>query len=652
VSQFETVTRFFMMVLAKLLSPSSQNSEKVNIGGLIRIQFIFLYFVVLLNSVESSGSSRDFSVPDSARWPAVSATPLDFGSHLYKYRGAGPNQFVVTRVMQVHEKTFSRSLETSLDEVQENRSRFLELFGISHYAIINHEKMKSDVTGFDTVDVLLSRYRDPKGNIRHAIEYQYVKGSNAYIVTYISESRSLNNADLEKIKKTLLQFRPLTYSKLHALNSLMDWWIDCADADEIASSQSQSQLPTPAIYTPGAPLPAYCKDVPAEDKRGPNEAEIQPKLDSAAWEDCKSNLKKGATEILDTLNKIDRATGPDRIQGTLEQVGASVGSLATSFYNDPGGMSKTFLNGIYNYAKKTASSAMETTQCLNAGALQKRLCKALPSLVAGGALGKLATGGKAAVEGAEEIAKAVETGDAAKSAAVAGLKDVYAKAPAAKQEIDGLASQIADQYNGSVATAPLKGEDRALQKVMSDYGGDASGIKDVARNTVVIPQDDIGSAVDTMKSMRPDAKIKIQDATTNDRGWTGVNVTVPTNAGIPAEIQINSPEMIYAGFQPDQAKKIIGDATYKLLEKKTGLPGGLSHLLYEQVRTLPADSPKAAEVKDLCRKYHNLIRDLAAGKNGPQYAKAIKDFKQRLQNYIRQYDPNDQQLEELMSEAA
>jgi hypothetical protein len=387
-----------------------------------------MHLILFVSSAEAVGASWDFSVADPARWPSVSSSAPDFGSHIYKYRGTGSNQFVVTRVLKVHEKTFSRSLETSLDEVQAERSRFLQIFGITRYSIINHEKLKSSMSGFKTVDVLHSQYNDPSGNVRHAIEFQYVRSSKAYIVTYVSEARSLSDADLDRINKILLQFHPLIhFSKLHALNNLMDWLIDGAEAEVVSSSSSGT---TPMVYTAGAPLPSYCKDVPAEDKRGPNEAEIQPKLDSASWEDCKSNLKKGASEILDTLNKIDRATGPDRIEGTLEQAGAAVGSLAAAFYNNPNGMWNSFTSGIVNLAKKTAMSGVEITQCLNANAIQKRLCKALPGLVAGGALGKLAAGGKVAIEGADEVTAALAKAPKVESK-VAKLGDAV--------EIDGIA---------------------------------------------------------------------------------------------------------------------------------------------------------------------------------------------------------------------
>ncbi|AXQ14708.1 hypothetical protein KE622_05605 [Shewanella algae] len=52
--------------------------------------------------------------------------------------------------------------------------------------------------------------------------------------------------------------------------------------------------------------------------------------------------------------------------------------------------------------------------------------------------------------------------------------EIYSKAPAAKLEIDTMADEIADMFGGQVAKAPIKSQERAIQKIMNHYGGDAS----------------------------------------------------------------------------------------------------------------------------------------------------------------------------------
>jgi filamentous hemagglutinin len=60
--------------------------------------------------------------------------------------------------------------------------------------------------------------------------------------------------------------------------------------------------------------------------------------------------------------------------------------------------------------------------------------------------------------------------------------EVYSKAPAAKAEIDQLADAITKDIGGQVAKAPIKSEIRAIEKISSDYSGDVSQIKDLAKN--------------------------------------------------------------------------------------------------------------------------------------------------------------------------
>ncbi len=224
------------------------------------------------------------------------------------------------------------------------------------------------------------------------------------------------------------------------------------------------------------------------------------------------------------------------------------------------------------------------------------------------------------------------------------FRAIYAKAPAAKIEIDRLADKVAAENSGTAAKVRLKDEDRALKKINNNYSGKISRLKDVARNTVVVPKDRIQSAIDAIEAVYPDAKINVVTSKSNPRGWSMVNATIPTKAGIPAEIQINSPEMIYAGFKESEARSILGDSTYNAIEKRVGMRGGLSHILYEQVRTLPDANPRKTEVEDLCRQYHDIVRQGASGMSRSAQKTMIKNFDTSLAKYIRTYDSGDRQL--------
>ncbi len=74
-----------------------------------------------------------------------------------------------------------------------------------------------------------------------------------------------------------------------------------------------------------------------------------------------------------------------------------------------------------------------------------------------------------------------------------------------------------------------------------------------------------------------------------------------TQSGITGEIQVNSPEMIYAKESPANARAILGDETYDAIANRVGVPGGRGHALYEHYRSLPENHPsgKALEQESM-----------------------------------------------------
>jgi len=122
--------------------------------------------------------------------------------------------------------------------------------------------------------------------------------------------------------------------------------------------------------------------------------------------------------------------------------------------------------------------------------------------------------------------------------------EVYAKAPAAKLEIDTIADEIAEMFGGQVAKAPIKSQDRATQKIMNDYDGDATKIKDLARNTIIVSPEKMDAVAAELA--KRGANVKVINGTTDPLGYSGVNSTIKTQAGIFGEVQVNTPAMIYA----------------------------------------------------------------------------------------------------------
>lgn len=188
---------------------------------------------------------------------------------------------------------------------------------------------------------------------------------------------------------------------------------------------------------------------------------------------------------------------------------------------------------------------------------------------------------------------------------------VYAKAPAAKEEIDKLADEIAARHGGRVAKAPIKSEKRAMEKITNDYGGDATKIKDLARNTIVVPQAKIDDVVRDLE--QAGAKVKRISPAADEYGYSGVNSNLPTKAGLMSEIQVNSPEMIFAKEPEELARAIIGNDAYADIAARAGVEGGLGHKFYEAGRSLPIGDPQLEAIQVESRAYYETVRSLADG---------------------------------------
>ncbi len=111
--------------------------------------------------------------------------------------------------------------------------------------------------------------------------------------------------------------------------------------------------------------------------------------------------------------------------------------------------------------------------------------------------------------------------------------------------------EIADSVGGTPIVAPLKGVDRATSKIMSDYGGDASQIKDLVRGTIEIPSPDDLPKVEAQLREKYGEPIKFKSSLDPEKpapfanGYRDLN-SVWMIDGEPVELQVNVPEMLVA----------------------------------------------------------------------------------------------------------
>ncbi|MFL0798001.1 MAG: hypothetical protein K6L73_10995 [Cellvibrionaceae bacterium] len=183
---------------------------------------------------------------------------------------------------------------------------------------------------------------------------------------------------------------------------------------------------------------------------------------------------------------------------------------------------------------------------------------------------------------------------------------IYVRAPAAKVEIDKISDEISNMFDGKTAKAPIKSRDRAIQKINDDYGGDPTRIKDLARNTIIVPSDKVNLVVAELS--KRGAKVKVIDGSVDPLGYSGVNSTISTKAGVSGEIQVNTPEMIYAKESEAVARVLLGDELYNSIGVKSEMPGGHGHKYYEQWRVLPESDPRRPLLEAESKAYYDEVR--------------------------------------------
>ena len=176
-------------------------------------------------------------------------------------------------------------------------------------------------------------------------------------------------------------------------------------------------------------------------------------------------------------------------------------------------------------------------------------------------------------------------------------------------EVYSLSKEYADRFGGVTTDINYKGKDSMLRKAKTEHKGQIGKINDSARTTVVVEKDQVQSVYRAMAEDERFVKLKNQTADKYN-GYTGVLGNIETSEGILCEIQVNSPEMIFAKSPPGEAKAIIGNKRWNEVRKATGQEGGLGHLFYEDYRVLHKVYEKAAreQLAKLSEEYYSHFR--------------------------------------------
>ncbi len=73
------------------------------------------------------------------------------------------------------------------------------------------------------------------------------------------------------------------------------------------------------------------------------------------------------------------------------------------------------------------------------------------------------------------------------------------------------------------------------------------------------------------------------------------------------EVQVNSPEMIYAKEKESIGRKMLGDKKYDEIAKRIGIKGGLGHKLFDEWRSLndEIDLLRKKEIQNQSKQYYS-----------------------------------------------
>jgi hypothetical protein len=178
------------------------------------------------------------------------------------------------------------------------------------------------------------------------------------------------------------------------------------------------------------------------------------------------------------------------------------------------------------------------------------------------------------------------------------LDTILPNAPAAKREIDAIMQSMEYDLGITVVTAPTKSRLRALEKTMKENKGNVSKLKDLARGTIIAGTD--GTAQAAIGGLRTKAE--------EFYGYSGVIVNVKAKNGVTAEIQINSPEMMYA--KDRTSASFLTQAQRDEIRTRTGVEAGLGHDFYEIIRGRENSDPVRVKAEADAKAYYANFKGL------------------------------------------
>ena len=151
----------------------------------------------------------------------------------------------------------------------------------------------------------------------------------------------------------------------------------------------------------------------------------------------------------------------------------------------------------------------------------------------------------------------------------ADIEQLYKDAAVAQKELSGATVDIAGKTGGKpIVPEKLKGRERAMEKITTDYKGDASRITDLARSSIEYKKlEDVYKGLEILKSKYEIVNIKDRFVKPTSAGYRDILLTVRMSNGHVCEVQLH-------------------------LEQILAVKGGEGHKLYEIIREIEGKALK------------------------------------------------------------
>ena len=194
--------------------------------------------------------------------------------------------------------------------------------------------------------------------------------------------------------------------------------------------------------------------------------------------------------------------------------------------------------------------------------------------------------------------------------AKAQINIMYVKAQGAKIYIDDISEVISKKFRGRTITPGLKTKERTLDKTLTRFNGKPQGVQDIARNTIVVKKKNVNSVIKALEDKG--AYVMLNNPGSRPDGYSGAHAYIKAPSGLRAEIQVKSPDMIYASYPENIARQTLGSQHYSDLDRHArmhGYQGGLGHGMYEKIRSAGTSLANRSEAIRESRDYYSFIRD-------------------------------------------